>query len=91
MKQLEKVSAYKEWFKEGVSRGANYMLIVETEYDGLMPVFVFPEQSLEEEVKRFARDNYYTVHTYMDLVESMDDQVNAAAAPKHRLVSRVEV
>lgn len=91
MKSKEKALVYKEWFVEGVGRGASHMLIVSTQYDALLPVYIFPEQSLERERLTLARDPYYTIHSTMSLVESMEDQVNAAAAPKHRLISEVEV
>ena len=46
-------SNMREWIKEGKNRGANCLIIVhDEEYDCDSPIFVYPEQDIEQEVAK---------------------------------------
>ena len=87
MNTEEKAEMFREWFVEGISRGASHLIISYNEYDGLHPIYVFPEQPIKNEVEKYASDPYYNIDCVMDLIRSREDQVYAAAAPKNRLTS----
>lgn len=89
MKPKEKERLVSDWFVEGIHNGARHMIVIESAENELAPIYVFPEQSLEEEVFKFSVDIYYSIQVVMDLLQEMTNQVNAFAAPKYRLVSKI--
>lgn len=87
MNPIEKEKILNDWFVEGIHRCARHLIIVSSKYDYLEPVYVYPEQNIQDEVLRFTADPYYKVEGVIDLLGSRRDQVNALSIPSHALVS----
>ena len=80
----------KSLFTDGVGRDASFLIMgYDKHFKEEFPVYVFPEQDIEEEVLRLL-DGGYEITLMLSLTRSFDEQLNMALVPLNRLISRIE-
>jgi hypothetical protein len=78
-----------EWFAHGMDMGARYMMIVfDIRMAEMRPVYVFPEQNIQQEVVDRAEDPEIDLKIVMDLNQDRDVQIVAAIRPEVVVSSR---
>lgn len=83
-------SVLKDWFIEGIHRGARYMLIIFDYFEEEeRPIFVFPEQDITKEVVKQIEDATVELKAVIDLLDDADRQIRAVNFPDRITISRV--
>ncbi len=79
-------AVYFDWANQGIGRDARYMVIMSdiiTEEE--RPLFIFQEQDVRKELKKYYEDPIYDVVCIIDLKQNIDKQIKAIHTPKVRV------
>jgi hypothetical protein len=80
----------RNWFMEGVARGAAYLIMVHDNCEQIWrPLFVYPDQNVQHEVMRIVGDMRFRMGSVLTLTEDMESQVMFAVST-NVVVSRIE-
>jgi hypothetical protein len=75
------MSDIREWFEEGLSKGASHMIVVCDTFDHEdYPVFVKPEEDVHEKERAYSGRNMQRVMEVYNLRADMDDQLRQRRA-----------
>jgi len=86
---MNREDVLKDWFVEGVHRGAKYLIVVSDPLEQEeRPIYVFPEQDITLETQKLTA-TALEISDIINLMEGMSPQIKLALIPKNRLISRV--
>jgi len=84
-----KKDVLRDWFVEGIHRGARFVVVIYDELECMeRPIFVFPEQNIQMEVVKQVADHTVKMVTVMDLLQDRREQIEAANLPREMVNSR---